>query len=102
MKFGTPVVGTGFFALVVAAASMGLGQHYTWPDYHHTDYGFPLIWGTHVENSILGPVDRWVVNYTSLAVDIVFWAGVVLMAMVAVSFVVGRMSSALVQPTNTP
>jgi len=47
--------------------------HYDWPDYVHTDYGVPLLWATHTESAITGPVDIWRVNPTNLIANIVIW-----------------------------
>jgi hypothetical protein len=46
--------------------------HYDWPDFVHTDYGFPLVWATHTMSTIAGPVDRWAIRLDSLALDITF------------------------------
>lgn len=46
--------------------------HYDWPDFVHTDYGFPLAWATHTTVTIAGPVDRWTVKLDLLALDIAF------------------------------
>lgn len=76
--------------LIVTTASMAIGRFYPWPDYYHTDYGLPLTWGTHVENSILGPVDKWVLNYGSLSIDLVFWGAVSAAAMLIARFLAVR------------
>lgn len=55
-------------------AGLLVGFHYDWPDYVHTDYGVPLLWATHTESAIMGPVDIWRVNATNLVADIVIWA----------------------------
>ena len=47
--------------------------HYDWPDYVHTDYGVPLLWATHAESAIAGPVDIWRVNTTNLVANIAIW-----------------------------
>ena len=44
--------------------------HHDWPDFIHTDYGFPLVWATHTTVTFLGPVDRWNLNLANLAIDI--------------------------------
>ena len=67
-------------ATLVALVSMATGTYYLWPDFVHTDYGFPLVWGTHVEDTLIGPVDKWQVNFANLGIDILFWAMVVLVA----------------------
>ena len=54
-------------------AGLLIAFHYDWPDYVHTDYGVPLLWATHVESAITGPVDIWRVNATNLIADIAIW-----------------------------
>ena len=54
-------------------AGLLIAFHYDWPDYVHTDYGVPLLWATHVESAITGPVDIWRVNATNLIADIAMW-----------------------------
>ncbi|MEM2103795.1 MAG: hypothetical protein QW717_02740 [Candidatus Bathyarchaeia archaeon] len=52
------------------------GTEYIWPDYVHVDYGFPLVWGVHVLNTIHGPVDFWRVNMANLFLDLTIWLGI--------------------------
>jgi hypothetical protein len=47
--------------------------HYDWPDAVHTDYGVPLLWATHGESTITGPVDIWRVNPANLIADVAIW-----------------------------
>jgi hypothetical protein len=65
------------------ALALTLGITFDWPDYVHVNYGFPMVWATHVLNTIHGPVDIWQVYVLSLLLDLVFWsvsllAGVIL------------------------
>ncbi len=62
---------------MVALLSMAVGRDYLWPDFVHTDYGIPLVWGTHVVDTFIGPVDKWQINYANLGGDLVFWLAVV-------------------------
>lgn len=55
--------------------AMAFGITYNWPDFLHTNYGFPLVWGTHTLNTIAGPIDKWNVDILNLALDLVFWLG---------------------------
>ena len=59
-------------AMVIAGLLMGF--HYDWPDYVHTNYGFPLLWAIHTESTIMGPADIWSVNVTIMVADIAIWA----------------------------
>jgi hypothetical protein len=49
---------------------------YNWPDFVHTDYGFPFVWATHTTATIIGPVDKWNVDLAKLFLDIVAWLSV--------------------------
>ncbi len=61
---------------------MILGTTYSMPDNLHTTYGFPLVWGSHLTDSFAGPVDRWALNLANLVLDLVFWLGVTVVAVV--------------------
>ena len=67
-----------FIVLWAAVTILALtwGVLVNWPDNVHTDYGFPLDWGTHATNTIAGPVDKWSVDLSALAIDLVFWLGI--------------------------
>jgi len=54
-------------------AGLLMAFHYDWPDYVHTDYGVPLLWATHTESAITGPVDSWRVNPTNLLANVAIW-----------------------------
>jgi hypothetical protein len=54
-------------------AGLLVAFHYDWPDYVHTDYGVPLLWATHTESAITGPVDIWHASTTNLIANIVIW-----------------------------
>ena len=73
--------------------AMATGTYYLWPDFVHTDYGFPLVWGTHVENTLIGPVDKWQVSFGNLGIDLLFWVVVVLVAAVLAGWAAGRWMS---------
>lgn len=47
--------------------------HCDWPDYVHTDYGFPLAWATYTTSTIAGPAEMWRLNPISMVVDITVW-----------------------------
>lgn len=56
------------FAVVLAGVLVAF--HYDWPDFVHTDYGFPFVWTRHTTVTLLGPVDKWEVNLFYLALNI--------------------------------
>ncbi|MBS7649651.1 hypothetical protein KEJ17_08435 [Candidatus Bathyarchaeota archaeon] len=59
--------------ILVTILSLAWSVEFNWPDYVHVDYGFPLTWGTHILNTIHGPVDIWKVNLEFLILDLVVW-----------------------------
>ena len=59
---------------VMILAGLLVRFHHDWPDYVHTDYGFPLVWATYTMSTIAGPADIWRLNQTSMVVDIAVWA----------------------------
>lgn len=65
---------------VVMLVAMLYGRHVSYPDNVHNLHGFPLVWGTHQLVTIAGPVDTWMVSLTNIAVDLVFWVGLILIA----------------------
>ena len=66
--------------LVVAVFSMLWGWRYSVPDLVRVSYGLPLSWGVNTLDTIAGPVDRWSVDFVSLAVDLVFWFATLIVA----------------------
>lgn len=62
----------------VAIVAMLWGSEYVVPDLGQIDYGFPLRWGSHITMTIIGPVDKWVVDLASLAVDLICWFGAII------------------------
>ena len=72
---------TVFQAAVVllALAALIYGRPVSFPDNVHTSHGLPLTWGVHQLVTIVGPVDTWMVNLINLALDLVFWFGLVIL-----------------------
>lgn len=58
---------------VGSVVGMSYGTLLNWPDNVHVNYGFPLTFATHTLNTIAGPIDKWQVDITSLALDTTFW-----------------------------
>ena len=58
---------------VAAVLAMASGMLVDWPDYVHTNYGFPLTFAVHTLDTIAGPVDRWSLDVGALTVDLSFW-----------------------------
>jgi len=52
------------------------GFQYDWPDFVHTDYGFPFVWATHTTVTIIGPVDQWRVSLANLALNVAIWLAI--------------------------
>jgi hypothetical protein len=64
-------------AIMIAALTWG--TRYNWPDNVHVRYGLPLTWGVHTLVTIVGPVDIWSVNLTSLILDLALWLGLMIL-----------------------
>jgi hypothetical protein len=62
--------------MIVTILALTWGVLVEWPDNVHTDYGFPLDWGTHTTSTIVGAVDKWSIDITALALDLAFWLGI--------------------------
>jgi hypothetical protein len=60
----------------VTVLAVTWGTRFDWPDNVHIDYGVPLVWGTQTLSTIVGPVDLWAVDVTSLMIDLAFWLGI--------------------------
>ena len=54
------------------------GTRYDWPDNVYIDYGFPMVWSTQTLSTIIGAVNLWIVDITSLIMNIIFWLGIML------------------------
>jgi len=48
---------------------------FDWPDYEHINYGFPMVWATHVLSTYSGPADNWQINIAALYINLLFWLG---------------------------
>jgi hypothetical protein len=59
--------------VAVALLAMLWGSTYSVPDLVRVSYGLPLTWGVNTINTIAGPVDKWSIDLSSLAIDLVFW-----------------------------
>ncbi len=73
---GVGTIATGAAIVCLGAATvvaLTIGVTYNWPDYYHTNYGFPWVWGTHTTDTFIGPVDKWTVSLANLGLDLVFW-----------------------------
>ena len=62
---------------VFASPFLGLvavlcGSTYSVTDLEEIKYGFTLIWGSHLLNSIAGLIDKWYIDLNSIMVDLVF------------------------------
>ena len=64
-------------AIMIAALTWG--TRYNWPDNVHVRHGLPLTWGIHTLVTIVGPVDTWRVNLTSLLLDLALWLGLMIL-----------------------
>ncbi len=62
--------------LTIIAVSWGI--RYDWPDNVHIDYGLPLVWATHTTSTIVGAVNIWTVDISSLIMDLSLWLSIML------------------------
>ena len=69
---------------LLALAALIYGRPVSFPDNVHTSHGLPLTWGVHQLVTIVGPVDTWRANLVNLALDLVFWFGIVIITPVLV------------------
>lgn len=75
----TRVMGVRAVLSALMIAALTWGTRFNWPDYVHVRYGLPLTWGVHTLVTIVGPVDTWSVNLTSLLLDLVLWLGLMIL-----------------------
>ena len=66
--------------IFVTSLALLFGFTYNWPDNIHVDYGLPITWGTNTLSTFAGPVDQWSINTISLLVDLMFWLGIMIVA----------------------
>ena len=87
-----PSIIFGFMAVWVALTILALtcGSVFNWPDYHHVDHGFPLVWATHTLSTIAGPADIWQVNMTALLMDLLLWLGLLVVAVATMLYILNR------------
>jgi len=74
---------------------------YTVPDLVENRYGFPLIYGAHILNTIAGPVDKWRFDPILLVIDVAFWFAVLITASVILNFRRGKPKEAKKTGTNS-
>ena len=71
--------------MAIALLAMIWGSTYSVPDLVRVDYGLPLRWGANTLDTLAGPVDKWSVEVMSLALDLVFWFAILIVAQFLVS-----------------
>jgi len=83
------------YLLSLATVSFGaiVPFHYDWPDFVHTDYGFPVVWATHTTITFAGPVNSWSVNVLNLIVNITVWMSVSFFGFHAFALIARRLRS---------
>jgi len=62
-----------FILTAIMIFSFTYGWTTAYPNDVYVSYGFPLRWGTYQIVTIVGRVDRWIVNITALLIDLVLW-----------------------------
>jgi len=71
---------------VLTILAVTWGTRFDWPDYVHVDYGLPFVWATQTLSTLVGPVDLWAVDVTSLVMDLAFWLGIMVIAVIVILF----------------
>ena len=84
------LLGCGIVFSIFAIIAIAGGFTYNWPDFVHTNYGFPLVWGTHTLDTIVGPVDIWHVDIWALVIDMVLWLGALVATMTVATSLLQR------------
>ncbi len=79
-------------SLAVVITGLLAPFNYSWPDFVHTDYGFPFVWARHTTVTFLGPADKWDVNLIWLALDIAVLMLVSFLLSVALLWIFSRQS----------
>lgn len=69
------------------------GFRFDWPDAVHINYGVPLVWAIHTLSTIAGPVDEWMVDLFALLVDLIFWLGIMVVAVALMLYALKPKSS---------
>ena len=64
--------------IIITILAVTWGVRYDWPDNVHIDYGFPLVWSTNTLSTLIGAVNLWIVDITTLIMNIIFWLGIML------------------------
>ena len=94
--------GVGVFVAVgwaiATIVAMTWGELFSWPDFVHTNYGFPLTFATHITDTFIGPVDKWTVDQSALAADLSFWAAGLVLIFVGFVALVRRAAATLKAP----
>jgi hypothetical protein len=72
--------------VVLTILAVTWGTRFDWPDYVHIDYGLPFVWATQTLSTIIGPVDLWNVDITALMMDLAFWLGIMVIAVIVMLF----------------
>jgi hypothetical protein len=63
---------------IVSILGVTWGTRFDWPDNVHIDYGFPFVWSTQTLSTIVGAVNLWAVDTTTLMMNLIFWLGTML------------------------
>jgi len=79
---------------VAALAAMVWGKLLVWPDFVHTDYGFPLTFATHTTDTFVGPVDKWSLDLGAFTTDLSFWIAGMLVLFVGFLYLARRAAGA--------
>ena len=75
---------------VLTILAVSWGNRFDLPDYIHIDYGLPFVWATQTLSTIVGPVNLWAVEVSSLVIDLAFWLGIMAIVVMVLLFFFNR------------
>jgi len=86
---------------VTGTLAIVYGSGFAVPDLSEIKYGQPLTWGTHILDTIAGPVDTWRVDLTILALDVAFWFLILIVASAILNYHRRKPKKAQEKPIST-
>jgi hypothetical protein len=68
-------------SIVLTLLGLVRSEYFPWPDFVHTNHGFPIFWLTHQTSAISGPVDLWFFDFFGFLITIIFWFIIALLSL---------------------
>jgi len=79
--------------VVITVLAVSWGTQFDWPDNVHTDYGLPFVWSTNTVSTIVGAVNLWTVDLSTLLMDLVFWLGLMVFVTAVLLYLFNKKSN---------